>query len=131
MGHRVELSYGDATKGVTIHQKLQDLLLGMFYFYHNSPLNRSNLKVTAEALGIPVYLPTRVGGTRWLSHTLTALTNLLKGYPAFVEHLGQVSDVFSTQASTLTQNDTGPVGSLTPSICRSCKFFTGPILSQI
>ena len=30
------------------------------------------------------------------------------------------------QASTLTQNDTGPVGPVTPSICWSCKIFTGP-----
>ena len=31
------------------------------------------------------------------------------------------------QASTLTQNDTGPVGPVTPSIYWSCKMFTGPI----
>ena len=30
------------------------------------------------------------------------------------------------QASKLTQNDTGPVGPVTPSIYWSCKFFTGP-----
>ena len=30
------------------------------------------------------------------------------------------------QASTLTQNDTGPVGPVTPSIYWSCKMFTGP-----
>ena len=30
------------------------------------------------------------------------------------------------QASTLTQNDTGPVGPVTPSICWSYKIFTGP-----
>ena len=32
------------------------------------------------------------------------------------------------QASTLTQNDTGPVGPVTPSIYWSCKKFTGPTL---
>ena len=30
------------------------------------------------------------------------------------------------QASMLTQNDTGPVGPVTPSIYWSCKMFTGP-----
>ena len=30
------------------------------------------------------------------------------------------------QASTLTQNDTAPVGPVTPSIYWSCKMFTGP-----
>ena len=38
--------------------------------------------------------------------------------------------LFSTRAqeqdSTLTQNDTGPVGPVTPSICWSCKILTGP-----
>ena len=33
-----------------------------------------------------------------------------------------------SQASTLTQNDTGPVGPVTPSIYWSCKKFTGPTL---
>ena len=33
---------------------------------------------------------------------------------------------FNLQASTLTQNDTGPVGPVTPSIYWSCKIFTGP-----
>ena len=30
------------------------------------------------------------------------------------------------QASMLTQNDTGPVGPVTPDICWSCQFFIGP-----
>ena len=30
------------------------------------------------------------------------------------------------QASTLTQNDTGPIGPVTPSIYWSCEMFTGP-----
>ena len=90
MGHRLELSYKDAVKDILTHKKLSDLLLGLFYFYHSSPLNRSNLKRTGEALGVQVYIPTRVGGTRWLAHTLTALIDLLKGYQVLVEHLGQV-----------------------------------------
>ena len=32
----------------------------------------------------------------------------------------------TTQATTLTQNDTGPVGLVTPSIYWSWKMFTGP-----
>ena len=40
---------------------------------------------------------------------------------------GEVSEKTQLyQASMLTQKDTGPVGPVTPSICWSCKFFTGP-----
>ena len=39
---------------------------------------------------------------------------------------GSVPRMFVYQASTLTQNDTGPVGPITPSIYWSCKIFTGP-----
>ena len=35
-------------------------------------------------------MPTRIGGTRWLSHTLLALENLWKGYRGIVQHLDQV-----------------------------------------
>ena len=34
--------------------------------------------------------------------------------------------VVCVQASTLTQNDTGPVGPVTPNIYWSCEMFTGP-----
>ena len=41
-------------------------------------------------------------------------------------HLNDSKGEKQIQASTLTQNDTGPVGPVTPSICWSCKLFTGP-----
>ena len=34
-------------------------------------------------------MPTRIGGTRWLSHTLLAIENLWKGYKGIVQHLDQ------------------------------------------
>ena len=38
----------------------------------------------------------------------------------------EVHEHMCMQASTLTQNDTCPVGPVTPSIYWSCKIFTGP-----
>ena len=60
-------------------------------FYHYSPLNRANLKKSAEALAQPCLIPIRVGGTRWMAHTLTSLDNFLRGYTVLKQHLGQVS----------------------------------------
>jgi hypothetical protein len=37
-----------------------------------------------------VVTPTRVGGTRWLTHTLTAITKLWQLYEASFQHLCQV-----------------------------------------
>ena len=63
-------------------------------------------KVGVCAAGPRVYYTIRGGGG--------ALTITLNGI--LVEY----------QASTLTQNDTGPVGPVTPSIYWSYKMFTGP-----
>ena len=56
----------------------------------NSNLNRTNLKTACETMAIKKLVPTRVGGTRWVPHTLRALNNLWTIYPALVLHLSQV-----------------------------------------
>lgn len=90
MAHRLELCYKDAGTKITCHVKLERLLLNLYYFYHNSPLNRANLKASFQLLNLSVLLPTRVGGTRWVGHILKALQHFLQGYPAIVQHLEQV-----------------------------------------
>lgn len=50
-GHRLELAFKDAMKKIPAFGKIDALLLSVFYFYHNSPLNRSNLKESAKSLG--------------------------------------------------------------------------------
>lgn len=66
--------------------------MGLYYFYHDSPLNCSNLKNSFKALGKNVVTLTQVGGTRWVGHVLTALSNLFRGYEALVQHLQQLVD---------------------------------------
>ena len=91
-GHRLELAYKESLAKVDLGDKVVTLLMGLYYFYHNSPLNRSNLKNSFKALGKKAVTPTRVGGTRWVGHVLRALTNLFKGYEAVVQHLQQLGE---------------------------------------
>ena len=88
--HRLELAFKDAIKDVSLHKKVEGFLLSLYLFYHNSPLNRGNLKRSFKCLGMRSKLPSRVGGTRWVGHTLTALHIFLEGYNAFLQHFQQV-----------------------------------------
>ena len=62
MAHRLELAYKDAVKNNKLHQDLETLLMGLYNFYHYSPLNRSNLKAAYTLLDMAPLMPTRVGG---------------------------------------------------------------------
>ena len=66
------------------------LLSGLYYFYRNSALNRTNLKNAYRFLGIKTLLPTRANGTRWVGHVKRALDHFLLGYKAFRLHLEQL-----------------------------------------
>lgn len=88
--HRLELAYKDAMRKYPSHKVLEELLDGLYLFYHNSPLNRSDLGRACEVLDVPKVVPTRIGGTRWVSHWLRALENLWKAYPGIVSHLQTV-----------------------------------------
>ena len=91
--HRLELGFKDTVKKSNLYKKtVVTILMGLYYFYRNSPLNRSTcmLKRSFSALGSRVYLPTRMGGTRWIGHLLRALTNFQNGYSAILQHLQQV-----------------------------------------
>jgi hypothetical protein len=90
-GHRLELAFKDCIKQVGLFDKLQTLLVGLYYYYRNSPLNRSNLKESYSAVAIKPLMPTRVGGTRWVGHQCTAIDVVRRGYSAFRCHLQQVN----------------------------------------
>lgn len=94
MAHRLELSIKDVLKKVHLYRKVVDTLLkGLFYFYHNSPLNNAMLHRTYHAMkeeGDKLLIPTRTDGTRWVGHQLLAVTNVLTSYKFIVGHLAQV-----------------------------------------
>lgn len=94
LAHRLELCFKKVIQGIPSAHKVNSFLLSLYLFYHNSPLNRSNLKQSFENVGQPILIPTRVGGTRWLPHIRRALDHLLRGYAGIVQHLGQVTILY-------------------------------------
>ncbi|XP_071509517.1 zinc finger protein 862-like [Diadema antillarum] len=88
--YRLELAFKDALKNVALYSTLSTLVLGLYLFYHNSPKNRSGLKLAADAVNQQVAIPTRTGGTRWLPHLQRALQQIMLGYKASLTHLEQV-----------------------------------------
>ncbi|XP_061167632.1 uncharacterized protein LOC133176530 [Saccostrea echinata] len=87
--HRIELGYKEALK-CKAYDGLVNLLTGLYAFYHRSPLQRNGLKDSFATLNISPIMPSRTGGTRWLSHTLSALLKFWRGYKAISAHLNQV-----------------------------------------
>ena len=74
MAARLELSFKEAASKNACYKKLNGRLLGLYYFYYNSPLN---LKASYESLQKSPLMPTRFGGTCWVSHILKALDHFL------------------------------------------------------
>ena len=89
-GHKLELAYKDAIKNTTLAEKVITMLTGLYYLYR-VPLNRTNLKNAFKCLGLKKLYPVRAGGSRWIGHTLRALTNFIDGYKAIRLHLEQLA----------------------------------------
>ena len=85
--HRLELAYEDAVKESKLYDSCIVLLMGLYYFHHNSPKQRQNLKRSFESLNQSSVMPTPVGGTRWVGHIILAVENFLKGYQAILAQL--------------------------------------------
>ena len=67
--HCLELACCDVMKSHPLYQELDNFLLDLYLFYHNSNLNRANLNKACLAAGSKVLVPTHVGGIRWLPYT--------------------------------------------------------------
>ena len=90
-GHKIELAFKNVIRKVPLLERLQVLLYGLYYFYHRSPLNRSNLKAAVKDTGTGFSLvPTRDEGTQWVGYVLLALMNVTRGYSGIVLHLQQL-----------------------------------------
>lgn len=70
--------------------QIDKLLLDLYLFHHQSPLNSGLLRTAASALELKKFILTRSGGTRWIGHSQRAVENLFSGYPAIVQHLLEV-----------------------------------------
>ena len=114
----------EKTKAMVISTK-QKQTRSIENFNLNLFLNDSKLKLVTEQklLGILV-----TNTLNWNEHVNHVCKKISKGIFA-LKKLKLYMDLKTRnlfQASTLTQNDTGPVGPVTPTICWSCKIFTGP-----
>ncbi|XP_026721433.1 sperm flagellar protein 2-like [Athene cunicularia] len=87
---RLKLAYKGSLKNIQLYNILSNALRNIYYFYHNSPLNKNNLKAIYEAIELHPAIPSRIGGSQWLPCLQTALQILLKGYPATVLHLTKI-----------------------------------------
>ena len=96
IGHRVELAVKDCVKKSAspsnhTYDRLQTLLLGIYYLYRNSPRLKNGYRQACDAMQLKMLMPKRAGGTRWLSHILAAINVLLKNYVALRTHLETAS----------------------------------------
>ena len=89
MAHRLELAFKQVIQSNEAQLKVLGFLENIYKFYHNSSLNRSMLRRCSAALGA-TGIPTRLGGTKWIPHTHTALINFWKMYPSLHQHFGEV-----------------------------------------
>ncbi|XP_060782584.1 zinc finger protein 862-like [Neoarius graeffei] len=90
MAHRLELAFKDAVQKCALARQLEDNLSGLNKFYCKSAQNRANLKRCFSMMGQTPLIPTRVGGTRWVSHLLRAVDQYLRGYNGVTSHLEEV-----------------------------------------
>ena len=90
-GNRLELAYKGAVHKNPLAEKITTLLSGLYYFYRNNALYRTNLKNALTCLVMKVLLPMKACGTRWVSHVYKALDHFLNGYKAFQCHLEQLA----------------------------------------
>jgi hypothetical protein len=93
LAHRVELAIKDVmkTEQSNLYDKTNTLLSGIYYLYKNSSKLKKELFSVFELLKLKVLLPARVGGTRWVPHTVNAINIFLKSYRAIVTHLDNAS----------------------------------------
>ena len=84
--HRLELAFWDTVKSLPIFKKGYILLQGLYNFYHYSPKQRQVLRDIAEEEKLTCIMPTRASGTRWISHWVTTLINMHRGYKTLCKH---------------------------------------------
>ena len=68
LAHRLELSFRDAIKKNAMYDKLLTLLLGIYYFYKRSPLQRKTLKSSFKVGKLLILTLTSIAGTTHRDH---------------------------------------------------------------
>ncbi|XP_023933505.1 zinc finger protein 862-like [Lingula anatina] len=101
VSHRLELAYKDSIKKNETYEKAISLLMGVYYFYKNSPKMRQCLRKICNITGTACLIPARVGGTRWIGHLWRAVDVFLKMMCPIFE---QMSDVVNQKSGKESKN---------------------------
>ncbi|KAJ8313458.1 hypothetical protein KUTeg_008992 [Tegillarca granosa] len=93
LAHRIELAVKSAVKQVSnkLYDRAMTLRLGLYYFYKKSSKQKKQLVRTLKICKLPCVLQMRVGGTRWVPHTIAALNAFFRSYQAIVMQLENAS----------------------------------------
>ena len=76
--HRLELALLELQRSCASVEKIYEVLHLIWKTYHYSPKSTRELKAVADTMGIGVFKPVQVKGTRWLPHVSRALKSLIK-----------------------------------------------------
>ena len=91
--HRLELAYKDALKKEIKkgYDKVLTALVGVYYFYKKSSLQRKQLRHCFIALGMKPQVPSRIGGTQWMAHMIRSINKTLASFQGLTTHLATAS----------------------------------------
>ena len=100
VAHRLELAALDSMRNIPAVTELKQIINGIYKHYHSSPKASRELNAVAEAMQIQLVKPGTIDGTRWLPHTLHAMSALVRNYPAILVHMeSHASDMHDREAS--------------------------------
>ncbi|KAJ8300626.1 hypothetical protein KUTeg_022145 [Tegillarca granosa] len=82
LAHRMELAVKSAVKQVSnkLYDRAMTLPLSLYYFYKKSSKQKKQLVRTFKICKLPCVLPMRVGGSRWVPHTIAAINAFFRSY---------------------------------------------------
>ena len=97
VAHKLELALKDALSE-TIFQKVDNMLLRLYYLYHKSPKKLQELKLLHDLIKDTFDFeegslkPKRACGTRWIAFKLSALRLVLDKYGVYMQHLEHLTN---------------------------------------
>nr|XP_028576566.1 zinc finger protein 862-like [Podarcis muralis]XP_028576567.1 zinc finger protein 862-like [Podarcis muralis]XP_028576568.1 zinc finger protein 862-like [Podarcis muralis] len=97
VAHQLELAIGDALKSVKFAGLAEDVVKGIYTFYHSSPKRAKELKEIGEVLNEKVLRHMGITGIRWLQSKNSAVKALANNLPIVVVHLQQIVSGSSTK----------------------------------
>lgn len=104
MAHRLELAVKDALKG-TAFDAIDDFLLRLYYLYEKSMKKCRELEdlitdlrecLSFDDAGVK---PVRSSGSRWVSHKLNAMKQVISKFGAYTSHIATLSEDTSVKST--------------------------------